>query len=375
TASSSEASFSVYGGYYNFAHLRDEKGWSSTRTVKIDQSRGFKIETQIKKISGILNNGYGLIWGRKDSDNEFKFFVSGDGYFQVNKSSGGKKTQLKPWQTSGAINQGNGAVNKLTITKRNNYLTFFINDINVYSMYFQNFYGDRLGFVVYKRQKIAVDYLKVSYLKESTFNSPPTIVITEPSQIRGMKKVTNRSLRIAGQAKDSDGIYKVTVNGLRADVLSNGNFSLDLPLSSGKNTITVSATDKKMKSSTKTFSVTRETQSFAQNLFSTKQKRLALVIGNAKYIHGGSLENPVNDAYSMKGVLEQMGFTVLKYENGDQKTIRRAIDEFGKQLKGFDVALFFYAGHGIQVNGMNYLVPVDAKLENENDVEYDAVRA
>jgi len=109
--------------------------------------------------------------------------------------------------------------------------------------------------------------------------------------------------------------------------------------------------------------------------FSAKEQRLALLIGNSSYMHGGSLSNPVNDVREMKAALEGLGFTVFKYENCTQKSMKRAMDEFGKKLKGKDVGLFFYAGHGVQVKGHNYLIPVDAKLDNENDAEYDCVRA
>jgi len=87
------------------------------------------------------------------------------------------------------------------------------------------------------------------------------------------------------------------------------------------------------------------------------------------------LENPVNDARAMKHVLEKSGFEVSKYENCVQKTMKKAIDDFGTALKNYDTGLFFYAGHGVQVGGKNYLIPIDAKLENENDAEYDCVRA
>ena len=115
---------------------------------------------------------------------------------------------------------------------------------------------------------------------------------------------------------------------------------------------------------------------FLPNLsFSTPEQRLALLIGNSHYTHGGSLPNPVNDVRAMAKVLEGLGFTVLKYENCSQKSMKRAMDRFGRRLKGKDVGLFFYAGHGVQVNGHNYLLPVDAKLDGENDAEYDCVRA
>ena len=102
---------------------------------------------------------------------------------------------------------------------------------------------------------------------------------------------------------------------------------------------------------------------------------MALVIGNSKYLYGGSLLNPVNDARAMKIALENLGFKVIKYENSNQRTLKKAMDEFGIKLKDYNVGLFFYAGHGVQVKGNNYLIPIDAKLENENDVEYDTVRA
>ena len=106
-----------------------------------------------------------------------------------------------------------------------------------------------------------------------------------------------------------------------------------------------------------------------------KGDRLALLIGNSNYIHGGSLPNPVNDVRAMEQALEGLGFTVMKYENCSQKTMKKAMDNFGRKLKGQDVGLFFYAGHGVQVRGNNYLLPVDAKVENANDAEYDCVRA
>jgi len=112
---------------------------------------------------------------------------------------------------------------------------------------------------------------------------------------------------------------------------------------------------------------------FTNNLLA--ENRLALLIGNSKYVHGGSLKNSVTDVRAMKNALESLGFTVMKYENCTQKTMKRAMDNFGIKLKGKDVGLFFYSGHGVQVNGHNYLIPTNAKLHNENDAEYDCVRA
>ncbi len=104
------------------------------------------------------------------------------------------------------------------------------------------------------------------------------------------------------------------------------------------------------------------------------QKRLALVIGNGNYL-GSTLANPENDARAMRDVLLQFGFDVLEYENLTQSQMKKAMDEFGEKLKNYDAGLFFYAGHGIQSNGYNYLIPVDASLKSEEQVEYDCVQA
>jgi len=104
------------------------------------------------------------------------------------------------------------------------------------------------------------------------------------------------------------------------------------------------------------------------------EKRLALVIGNGNY-PTSTLSNPENDARSMSDVLKRLGFIVNEYENLNQAQIKMAIDDFGNKLKGNDIGLFYYAGHGIQAKGYNYLIPVDAQLKTEEQVEYDCVRA
>lgn len=95
------------------------------------------------------------------------------------------------------------------------------------------------------------------------------------------------------------------------------------------------------------------------------QKRVALLIGNGNYVNS-VLSNPESDAREIKNVLVQFGFDVLEYENLNQNQMKKAIDEFGMKLKNYDVGLFFYAGHGIQSKGFNYLIPVDASLTQKN---------
>jgi hypothetical protein len=102
-------------------------------------------------------------------------------------------------------------------------------------------------------------------------------------------------------------------------------------------------------------------------------QRVALVIGNSAY-NVAPLKNPVNDAQDIAQALRDIGFDVIFKENLNQNDMKRTIRAFGEKLRG-GVGLFYYAGHGVQVKGINYLVPVDAKLESEEEVEYECVDA
>ena len=102
--------------------------------------------------------------------------------------------------------------------------------------------------------------------------------------------------------------------------------------------------------------------------------RTALVIGNARY-ESAPLRNPVNDARAMAGALRRFGFDVTLLEDAGQTQMKRAIDRFGKKLRDGGVGLFYFSGHGMQVGGRNYLIPVNASVEAEEDVEYESVDA
>ena len=107
------------------------------------------------------------------------------------------------------------------------------------------------------------------------------------------------------------------------------------------------------------------------------EARLALVIGNSSYA-SGPLPNPANDARLMSSSLGRLGFEVIERRNADQMTMKRAIQEFGTRLEkgGAEaIGLFYYAGHGVQLNGRNYLIPTSARIEREADVEIEAVSA
>jgi uncharacterized caspase-like protein len=101
--------------------------------------------------------------------------------------------------------------------------------------------------------------------------------------------------------------------------------------------------------------------------------RVALVIGNGKYTAINPLRNPVNDATDMAAMLEKLGFTVFGGNDLTYVDMGTKIGEFADAAAEAEVTLFFYAGHGVQVNGRNYLVPVNAKMEREATLQFEAI--
>ena len=105
------------------------------------------------------------------------------------------------------------------------------------------------------------------------------------------------------------------------------------------------------------------------------EKRIALVIGNANYPNGNQLRNPVNDATDMAKALERVGFEVIRSTDAGKESMMAAVNTFGEKLEQekYKVALFYYAGHGMQVGGKNYLIPIDAQPKSEVNVKTSCV--
>jgi hypothetical protein len=102
-------------------------------------------------------------------------------------------------------------------------------------------------------------------------------------------------------------------------------------------------------------------------------KRVALVIGNSDYQNAEPLPNPVNDGREVAAVLRRLGFDVIEAMDQSKAGMQKLLRQFSAELEGADASLFFYAGHGLQVQRRNYLVPVDAALESEVDLPFEAV--
>jgi uncharacterized caspase-like protein len=104
------------------------------------------------------------------------------------------------------------------------------------------------------------------------------------------------------------------------------------------------------------------------------QKRIALVIGNSAYAHTPALANPRNDAADVAAALASFGFEIVAGYDLDKPGFDRAVRTFATSLQGADAGVFFYAGHAMQVQGQNYLVPVDAELKAAAALDFETVR-
>jgi len=113
---------------------------------------------------------------------------------------------------------------------------------------------------------------------------------------------------------------------------------------------------------------------YPSSLIAATERRTALVIGNGSY-EGGPLINPANDATDMAAKLKSLDFDVILKKNSHLQDIEEAMEEFGNRLKRGGVGLFYFAGHGVQIGGVNYLLPIGVKVRKESDVRYQAIDA
>ncbi len=103
------------------------------------------------------------------------------------------------------------------------------------------------------------------------------------------------------------------------------------------------------------------------------QHRVALVIGNSAYRNVTRLPNTENDATDIAAAFQRLGFSVRTLHNATFDDMRRALLLFGRDARGADMAVVFFAGHGMEIGGENWLIPVDAELRSDRDAENEAI--
>ncbi len=367
----------IYDGKYHLEHKPESGGWYFGKYTEIDEQKDFEIETNIERVPSTDNGSVGFVFGKKDNDNKYEFFISNNGSYLLRKYIDGEKTIVFKWTESSYIATGY-APNSLKIKKTGNTYRFYINNqyLNKTDIYSLPSY--KFGWVLYERTKIAVDYLKIKYLKQD-YNNPPEIEITEPTVVeRGFKIVKAKKITVKGKATDSDGIYEVLINGVDAYVSANGNFNAEVPLKFGDNELIVKASDIKGKSTTKKFYVKRESPVVVINndnddddiVTTNNGKYYALLIGVSDY--GDTkivdLEGlPNKDAEGLATILKTN--YNFKYENvkvlinATRTSILNAFDDLRKKTTDKDNLLIFYAGHGVYEDDseVGYWLPSDAE--------------
>lgn len=215
------------------------------------------------------------------------------------------------------------------------------------------------------------------YLYEVIRNNPAEIRITNPPINRniGAQTINTNSLIIEGKIEGQDKITDVVINNQKAELDFDGTFKSTVALEPGKNRIRVAAQNTQSQFISKDVYVNCEptVEKTGADHSRNYGKRTALIIGNADYISAGKLRNTLNDAKAMAETLKALGFDVIMIENGTYEKMKNAIYAFGDRIQDVDVSLFFYAGHGMEVDGTNYLVPVDADIQSHLDIKQKCI--
>lgn len=218
----------------------------------------------------------------------------------------------------------------------------------------------------------------IIYLYEVVRNNPAEIKITSPVMNRsyGDQIVKGSTVTVEGKIEGQDKITQVFVNDEKAELGFDGTFQSNVNLVPGKNRVRIAAQNTQSQVISKDMYLNSEpaAEKTSANLSTGKfNKRVALVIGNADYTATAKLRNTLNDAKAITATLKGLGFEVITIENGNYETMKNAVYAFGDRIQDVDVSMFFYAGHGLEVDGVNYLVPVDADIQSHLDIKQKCI--
>ena len=371
-----------------YVKSNDEKGGAFiSKRIDINAQKDFILETSITRLTSNSQGTLSFVFGRKNSTNQFDLFLSKSGSYLFRKLVNNESNKLIPWTSSANLKTDAYQANKIKIVKSGQLLRFYINDIYVNEAPYSSFMGNYLGFGVYKKQEISVDYLRITYPSNNTFNAPPVVVINEPVVQRGFKIVKTKKILVRGKATDKDGIYEVVINGVDASIKEDGTFTANVPLKIGTNDLVVKATDLKQASSTKTFTIKRKSPDVNNEdvvvVNNNNDKKLnigfgeyyALLIGVSDYGDGAITDLnglPTKDAQDLANVLiNKYSFkrsnVVILNNSPKANDIIKEFSKLKKKVTNKDNLLVFYAGHGVydEVSQIGHWLPSDADMEYE----------
>jgi hypothetical protein len=198
----------------------------------------------------------------------------------------------------------------------------------------------------------------------ATPDSPNSLVNTESltvgACIKSSTELRSVKLLVNGNIQVEDNVFQAS-----ASDDCNYNWQSSIVLRQGDNSVFIIAAN--------VAGSTTSEKRVIKLITGPSEKRLALVLGNSHYKNSAPLKNPVNDANLMEATLKNLGFQVIKRLDAGKDGMLSAIREFENKLPDFNIALFYYAGHGNQVDGKNYLIPTDAILEKPGDCKFEAI--
>lgn len=337
----------------------------------VDTERDFEISARIKleaTAQAHRQSLFSLSWGFSFEDMfQHSLSLSPDGIVVARKLTS-EITELLPPKMTDAFKAGD--FNELTIRKVEDTYTFFINGKSAGTVPFTPFFGQGLVITLGGGLTAVIDRITLNYLElPMQIRRLPRIIMDPPFADANKAETEDQLFTLTGFVADEDGIDKLTVNGLTVP-LNGGQFSQSLPLGMGNNLIKILAVDNTGQTAIEYIEIIRKEP--VEKLI-LSQKRLALVVGNAAYQHAAPLKNTISDAESVAATLEDLGFEVMKFTNLDYAGFIGSVKEFSAKVHQYDVSMIFFAGHGIQVEGKNYMIPVDARLDNKSDVPFETI--
>jgi hypothetical protein len=225
--------------------------------------------------------------------------------------------------------------------------------------------------ISYARYEITIDLKpgEKHYLLLGSGGTP--YKITHDNTLYAKERVMSEEYRLSGENRFADTLSNTYQGSLNDEQSSLAHTTIALPPSNLSSPNASASSDTNLQQSM----LNQKVDDTIPALCATKyQYRTALVIGNANY-KDAPLRNPTNDARDIANVLRKQGFSVIYKTDVSQREFDLAIREFQRMLARGGAGLFYFSGHGLQVNGENYLVPIDASIVQETDVKYEAVNA
>ena len=347
-----KSSASVKDGKYILRNHSENDGFSVFYPVSIDLRQDFEIQIDLNKVRGSSGeHRAGISWLNKEEIHIF--YIDYNGWWGYNKWNKEKKWQDILRRKDTIIKQTLNRSNALSLKKSGGNIQFFINNQSVGKIKFKGDTSNILMISFSGKTTIEIDSLKIKYVYK--------------------KGVSNNKIKPIGQPLDA--LARAELEKYAQSAAAATATPTPVPTALPTSTPTPVVTAIEPTPTPLPLATATPVPTLAPTAAPTlAEKKLALLIGNGAY-PDAPLQNPANDARAMAAALKRLGFDVIIKEDAGQKEMKQTIDQFGQALKDYDVGVFFYSGHGVQVSGQNYLIPVDADPKSVNDVEYDCVNA